>query len=214
MERLGHFDGILLSLACILTKQHGFCSGKYLLKTPGNGISETLNFKMPLNASALKTLCLWCEFESHLLFIISLLLKNSLSALQGCKKSTSGSCMCSKMSLLIISFLLNGSINFTLETQVILPLLRSDLYATLMECVNGDLSLSLPSWHTDRFAVGVVAASGGYPGPVKKGCVIQGLNDLTVCVKYLESEHKLNTLRNKFICLLQTEFIDSYLSEG
>ena len=77
---------------------------------------------------------------------------------------------------------LNVSINFTLETQVILPLLRSDLYATLMECVNGDLSLSLPSWHTDRFAVGVVAASGGYPGPVKKGCVIQGLNDLMVCV--------------------------------
>lgn len=90
--------------------------------------------------------------------------------------------MCSKVSLLIISSLLNASLNFTLETQVILPLLRSDLYATLMECVNGDLSLSLPSWHTDRFAVGVVAASGGYPGPVKKGCVIQGLNDLMVCV--------------------------------
>ena len=67
-----------------------------------------------------------------------------------------------------------------LETQVILPLLKSDLYATLMECVNGDLSLSLPSWHTDRFAVGVVAASGGYPGSVKKGCVIRGLADLVV----------------------------------
>ena len=69
---------------------------------------------------------------------------------------------------------------FILETQVILPLLKSDLYATLMECVNGDLSLSLPSWHTDRFAVGVVAASGGYPGSVKKGCVIRGLADLVV----------------------------------
>ncbi|XP_068755360.1 trifunctional purine biosynthetic protein adenosine-3-like [Montipora capricornis] len=67
------------------------------------------------------------------------------------------------------------------ETQVILPLLKSDLYATLMECVNGDLSLSLPMWHTDRCAVGVVAASGGYPGAVKKGCVIHGL-------KHLESE--------------------------
>ena len=33
VERLGHFDGILSSLACILTKQHGFRSGKYLLKT-------------------------------------------------------------------------------------------------------------------------------------------------------------------------------------
>ncbi|XP_020622899.1 trifunctional purine biosynthetic protein adenosine-3-like [Orbicella faveolata] len=64
------------------------------------------------------------------------------------------------------------------ETQVIMPLLKSDLYATLMECVNGDLSLSLPLWHTDRYAVGVVAASAGYPGSVKKGCVIHGLKDL------------------------------------
>ena len=71
-------------------------------------------------------------------------------------------------------------VTLTLETQVILPLLKSDLYATLMECVSGDLSLSLPSWHADRFAVGVVAASGGYPGPVKKGCVIHGLNNLEV----------------------------------
>lgn len=62
-----------------------------------------------------------------------------------------------------------------------MPLLKSDLYATLMECVNGELSLSLPLWHTDRFAVGVVAASGGYPSAVKKGCVIQGLKDLEVC---------------------------------
>ena len=66
------------------------------------------------------------------------------------------------------------------ETQVILPLLKSDLYATLMECVNGELSLSLPQWHTDRFAVGVVAASGGYPGSVRKGCIIKGLKDLEV----------------------------------
>ena len=27
------------------TKQHGICGGKYLLKTPGNAISETLNFQ-------------------------------------------------------------------------------------------------------------------------------------------------------------------------
>ena len=61
-----------------------------------------------------------------------------------------------------------------------MPLLKSDLYATLMECVNGELSLSLSQWHTDRFAVGVVAASGGYPGSVKKGCIIKGLKDLEV----------------------------------
>lgn len=73
---------------------------------------------------------------------------------------------------------------FCLETQVIMPLLKSDLYATLMECVNGDLSLSLPLWHADRYAVGVVAASAGYPASVKKGCVIHGLKDLKVCFAF------------------------------
>ena len=48
VERLGHFNGIIPSLACILTKQHGVPGGKFLLKTPGNPVSETLNFKMAL----------------------------------------------------------------------------------------------------------------------------------------------------------------------
>ena len=59
MDRLGHFDGI------ILTKQHGVRGGKYILKTPGNAISETFNFKMSLDASALKSFCLCCEFQSR-----------------------------------------------------------------------------------------------------------------------------------------------------
>ena len=54
MERLGHFDGIVPSLARILTKQHDVRGGKYLLKTPAIAISETLHFKMSLDASALK----------------------------------------------------------------------------------------------------------------------------------------------------------------
>ena len=81
MERLGHFGDIVPSLACILTKQHGVCGEKYLFKTPGNAISETLNFKISLDASALKNLCLWCKFQSRLLFIIGQLLKNFLTAL-------------------------------------------------------------------------------------------------------------------------------------
>ena len=38
-------------------------------------------FQMSLDASAFKNLCLWCEFQSSLLFITSLLLKNFLTAL-------------------------------------------------------------------------------------------------------------------------------------
>ena len=41
VECLGHFNGM-----CILTKPDGIHSGKYILKTPGDAISETLNFKM------------------------------------------------------------------------------------------------------------------------------------------------------------------------
>ena len=47
VERLGHFNGIIPSLAGILTKQHGVRGGKFLLKTPGNAISKTLNLKCP-----------------------------------------------------------------------------------------------------------------------------------------------------------------------
>ena len=81
MECLGNFDGIVLSLACILAKQHTVHGGKYFLKTPGNAISKTLNFKMSLDASALKNLRLWCEFQSRLPFIISVLLESFLTAL-------------------------------------------------------------------------------------------------------------------------------------
>ena len=83
LERLGHLDSLVPStgLACILTKQHGIRGGKYHLKTPENAISKTLIFKMSLDALALNNLCLWCKFQSCLLFIISLLLKNFLTAL-------------------------------------------------------------------------------------------------------------------------------------
>ena len=50
VKHLRHFSGIVPSLVCILTKQHGFRSGKYILKTPGNVISQTLNVKMSLDA--------------------------------------------------------------------------------------------------------------------------------------------------------------------
>ena len=56
MEHLGHFDSIVLNLACILMKQHGVRNGKYLLEIPGNTISKPLIFKMSLDASALKKL--------------------------------------------------------------------------------------------------------------------------------------------------------------
>ena len=46
------------------------------LKNPWRRHYRDSDFKMSADALALKSLCLWCEFQSHLLFIISLLLKN------------------------------------------------------------------------------------------------------------------------------------------
>ena len=81
MKCLGYFDGIVPSLVCTLTNQHGVQSGKIPRESPCNWVSETLNSKMSQDVSALKNLCLWCEFQSGLLFIISLQLKNILTAL-------------------------------------------------------------------------------------------------------------------------------------
>ena len=69
-EHLGHFDSIVPSLACILTKQ----------QTPLKNPWRLLISKMSLDASALKNLYLWCDFR--LLPIISLLPKNFLTALR------------------------------------------------------------------------------------------------------------------------------------
>ena len=84
MECLQHFDGIVPSVASILTKQYSLRGGKYLVKTLKMPFLRLKRLKMSLDASALKNLCLWCKFQSHLLFIISLLLENVLTALLTC----------------------------------------------------------------------------------------------------------------------------------
>jgi phosphoribosylamine--glycine ligase len=61
------------------------------------------------------------------------------------------------------------------ETQVILPLLKSDLAEIFLSIVDGELSLQDVEW-TEDFAVCVVLASGGYPGRYEKGKEIMGLN--------------------------------------
>jgi len=61
------------------------------------------------------------------------------------------------------------------ETQVILPLLKSDLAEIFMSIVDGELSLQEVEWD-DRFAVCVVLASSGYPGKYEVDKEIFGLN--------------------------------------
>ncbi|NWT76694.1 PUR2 protein, partial [Prunella himalayana] len=61
------------------------------------------------------------------------------------------------------------------ECQVILPLLRSDLYEVMQAVINRRLASSMPAWKEDSAAVTVVMASQGYPGAYPKGLEITGL---------------------------------------
>ncbi len=62
------------------------------------------------------------------------------------------------------------------ETQVILPLLESDLVEALQACVEGRLDGVEMQWR-DESAVTVVMAAGGYPGDYGTGDPITGIAD-------------------------------------
>ena len=62
------------------------------------------------------------------------------------------------------------------ETQVILPLLETDLVDIMEACIDGRLDEVRVSWR-DQSAVCVVMASGGYPSSYEKGFAIEGLDD-------------------------------------
>ena len=61
---------------------------------------------------------------------------------------------------------------------MLLPLLESDLYPILLSCVDGSLRPDDVTWRR-QYAVAVVLASSGYPGPYPKGKVIEGLETMS-----------------------------------
>ncbi|MGD9143874.1 MAG: phosphoribosylamine--glycine ligase [Dehalococcoidia bacterium] len=63
------------------------------------------------------------------------------------------------------------------ETQVVLPRLKSDLVDVITTVLDKKLDKIHLQWH-DEACVGVVVASGGYPGKYKTGLPISGLNEL------------------------------------
>lgn len=64
------------------------------------------------------------------------------------------------------------------ETQVILPLLTSDMYELCMSCCRGDLDQYQPTFDSTTHVVTVTLASRGYPGSYKKKVVIEGVEDV------------------------------------
>ncbi len=63
------------------------------------------------------------------------------------------------------------------ETQAILPLMDSDIVEIFLSCIDNTLASKSINWK-DKYAVSVVAASGGYPGSYEKGKVIEGLDEV------------------------------------
>jgi phosphoribosylamine--glycine ligase len=76
------------------------------------------------------------------------------------------------------------------ETQVILPLLKTDLVDILMAVVQGNLDRVNIEWSSEA-CVGVVAASGGYPGSYKTGFPIQGIDSVDKDVLVFHAGTKL-----------------------
>jgi phosphoribosylamine--glycine ligase len=76
------------------------------------------------------------------------------------------------------------------ETQVILPLLKTDLVDILMAVVQGNLDRVKIEWSSE-VCVGVVAASGGYPGSYKTGFPIQGIDSVDKDVLVFHAGTKL-----------------------
>jgi phosphoribosylamine--glycine ligase len=76
------------------------------------------------------------------------------------------------------------------ETQVVLPLLKTDLVDILMAVVQGNLDRLKIEWSPEA-CVGVVAASGGYPGSYKTGFPIQGIDSVDKDVLVFHAGTKL-----------------------
>ncbi|NKB76418.1 MAG: phosphoribosylamine--glycine ligase [Gammaproteobacteria bacterium] len=62
------------------------------------------------------------------------------------------------------------------ETQPIMMRLKSDLVAHCLAAIDGRLDEEVTQWD-DRFALGVVLASEGYPADSEKGLVISGIEE-------------------------------------
>ena len=69
------------------------------------------------------------------------------------------------------------------ETEVVLPLLESDIYS-IFEGVATGTPVAPPEWK-DEVTMGVVLASKGYPGHYQKGFIIEGLDKVDAQVYHM-----------------------------
>ncbi len=108
------------------------------------------------------------------------------------------------------------------ETQVVLPRLKSDLVPYLLGAARGNLPVEPLQWSTDT-CLGVVLASGGYPGAYKGGYPIKGLDELSSAVHVFHAGTKKEdgqfmTSGGRVLCLVgmgkdQAEAADTVYGE-
>jgi phosphoribosylamine--glycine ligase len=79
------------------------------------------------------------------------------------------------------------------ETQVILPRLKTDLLDIIMAVVKGKLN-TIKIECSDEPCVGVVLASGGYPGAYKTGLPVSGLQDVDKDVMVFHAGTKVGAI--------------------
>jgi phosphoribosylamine--glycine ligase len=77
------------------------------------------------------------------------------------------------------------------ETQVVLPLLETDLVEIILAVTNGELD-RMKITLRDGACVGVAMASGGYPGSYQTGYPVTGLDDLDEDVLVFHAGTKLD----------------------
>jgi phosphoribosylamine--glycine ligase len=77
------------------------------------------------------------------------------------------------------------------ETQVQLTLLKSDLVDIMMAVIEGNLAKTKVEWNNGA-CVGVVMASGGYPGSYKQGFSITGLDKIDSDILVFHAGTKLD----------------------
>jgi phosphoribosylamine--glycine ligase len=77
------------------------------------------------------------------------------------------------------------------ETQVVLPRLTTDLVDIMMAVVDNNLGQIDMEWSQDAY-VGIVMASGGYPGSYKTGYPISGLDDVDKDILVFHAGTRLN----------------------
>ena len=78
------------------------------------------------------------------------------------------------------------------ETQVILPLLKTDLVKLIQSCIDGTMKNQEVIWEK-RAAACVVMASGGYPGEYKTGFKISGLKNIQTPAVIYHAGTKINS---------------------